>query len=51
MVPVDTYTTIIPVTLNGIYILTREAAGVNSLYLDFTVEVATPSAYYLELEL
>lgn len=50
-VPISTYVSTIPTTLNGIYILTREAAAINSLYIDFTVGVATTAAYYLEFTL
>ncbi len=40
-----------PITLNRIYILTREAAAVNSLYVDFNIAFAVNSAttvFYLE---
>lgn len=50
-VPVKKYMSVIPVTLNSIYILTREAAVLNSLYISLAVGVATTSAYYLELVL
>lgn len=50
-VPISTYISTIPITLNGIYLLTREAAAINSLYIDFTVGVATTAAYYLEFTL
>ena len=44
---IDKYQQISPFTLNSIYLLTREAAVVNSLYIDFRVNLATPSVYYL----
>ena len=36
-------------TLHSIYILTREAAVVNSLWINFNINVATPNIYFLEL--
>jgi hypothetical protein len=49
--PVLNYLNVHPITLNNIYILTREAAAVNSLYLDFNIGFAVNSAatvFYLE---
>jgi hypothetical protein len=46
---VSTYQAVYPIKLSSIYILTKEAATLNSLYVDFTVTVATSSAYLLEL--
>ena len=37
-----------PFTLNSIYILTREASSLNSLFIDFTAQVASSIPYYLE---
>jgi hypothetical protein len=37
-----------PIVINNIFILTREAAAVNSLYIDFTVNHATSTLCYLE---
>ena len=48
-VDVFTYQSVYPIVLNSIYTLSREAATVNSLFVDFTVKVATTSAYLLEL--
>lgn len=45
VISVNKYLNAIPITLNGIYILTREAATTNSLLVDFTVAQATPSNY------
>jgi hypothetical protein len=47
IVPVRNYLSTSPFTLNSIYTLTREAAVTNSLLLDFTVNLATSSVYYL----
>jgi hypothetical protein len=49
-IPVLNYLNTYPIGLNNIYILTREAAAINSLYVDFTINFAMVSAsiYYLE---
>ena len=44
------YQSTAPFTLNNIYILTREAAVINSLLVNFNVNFATASVYHLELE-
>lgn len=49
IIPVNKYLSAIPITLNGIYILTREAASTNSLLIDFSVAQATPSNYDIEI--
>ena len=47
VLPFNKYYSTTPFILNQIYILTREASVVNSLYLDFTVQVTTPSVHFL----
>lgn len=49
-IPILKYQTVYPITLNSIYILTREAAAINSLYIDFTMNFALSSSniYFLE---
>lgn len=42
------YNSVYPITLNKIYILTREAAILNSLYIDFSVANLGNGASYLE---
>ena len=51
-IPVLNYLNVNPIALNRIYILTREAAAVNSLLVDFTINFAQSGAtiYYLEFE-
>lgn len=48
-IPVLNYLNIYPITLSSIYILTREAAAINSLYLSFNINVAESSSniFYL----
>ena len=46
IIPYENFINVYPITLNSIYILTREAAIVNSLYVDFSIGYATPTAYY-----
>jgi len=47
-IPVDKYQTVYPITLTNIYILTQEAAAINSLFLNLVVNVATTTVYYIE---
>ena len=44
------YQTVYPIVLNHIYILTREANVINSLYLSFTVNKAGTAWQYFEFE-
>lgn len=46
-IPVDKYQTVYPITLSSIYILTQEAAAVNSLYLNLVVNQASSTVFYL----
>lgn len=43
-IPVVNYLNVYPITLNSVYILTREAAAVNSLYVYFNIGVAQSSS-------
>jgi hypothetical protein len=49
-VVVNSYLNLYPITLNSIYILTREAAAVNSLYLSFSIgfTMSSSNSFYLE---
>ena len=47
---IERYRSVYPITLGHIYILTREAAATNSLFLNFRVNTAGSSYQYLEFE-
>lgn len=51
-IPVLNYLDVNPIVLNNIYILTREAAAINSLLIDFTINFAQSGStvFYLEFE-
>lgn len=51
-IPVLNYLNVNPIVLNNIYILTREAAAINSLLIDFTINFAQSGStiFYLEFE-
>ena len=49
-IPVLNHLNVNPIYLNRIYVLTREAAAVNSLLIDFTINLAQSGSniFYLE---
>lgn len=47
---INKYQTVYPISLNSIYILTREASATNSLFLSFTVNVVGVAYQYMEFE-